>query len=151
MSRLTERHCGKAVIKDKSLLPEAMEKLAKMEEAEASDMDEITTKMMEHICDNICKYPIRVGHTQDELEDICAECKMGKFVCDILNTYNRLNDFENTQSCILMKELSLYEKEYQEYGCRDCEYEDSTKQLYPCRVCKRNAKDLYREKEGEQK
>ena len=54
----------------------------------AVDMDKLTKEMMEHICDNLCKHPIRVGQTQDELDDICAECKMGKFVCDILNTYN---------------------------------------------------------------
>lgn len=34
MERLTERHCGVAVIKDKSKLKEAMEKLAAYEEAE---------------------------------------------------------------------------------------------------------------------
>lgn len=55
---------------------------------EQTDMDKLTTAMMEHICDNLCMNPIRVGQTQDELEDICAECKMGKFICDILNTYN---------------------------------------------------------------
>ena len=32
MSRLTERHCNVAVIKDKSLLPKAMEKLARVED-----------------------------------------------------------------------------------------------------------------------
>ena len=32
--RLTERHCGVAVIKDKTKLPQAMEKLAKYEDAE---------------------------------------------------------------------------------------------------------------------
>ena len=34
MGRLTERHCGVAVIKDKSKMKEAMEKLAAYEEAE---------------------------------------------------------------------------------------------------------------------
>ena len=33
MERLTERHCGVAVVKDKSKLKEAMEKLAAYEEA----------------------------------------------------------------------------------------------------------------------
>lgn len=75
---------------------------------EPTDMDKITTEMMEHICDNLCMHPIRVGQTQDELDDICAECKMGKFVCDILNTYNRLNDFDKTQSYDLLKKLSEY-------------------------------------------
>ena len=88
--RYTEYHADKAVIKDKALLPDAMEKLAKVEDLEEknTDIDQITTEMMEHICDNICMHPIRVGQTQDKLDDICAECKMGKFVCDILNTYN---------------------------------------------------------------
>lgn len=75
---------------------------------EPTDMDKLTTEMMEHICDNLCKHPIRVGQTQDELDDICAECKMGKFVCDILNAYNRLNDFDKTQSYDLLKKLSEY-------------------------------------------
>ena len=75
---------------------------------EPTDMDKITTEMMEHICDNLCMHPIRVGQTQDELDDICAECKMGKFVFDILNTYNRLNDFDKTQSYDLLKKLSEY-------------------------------------------
>lgn len=35
--RYTEYHAGKAVIKDKSLLAEAMEKLAKYEDAEEKD------------------------------------------------------------------------------------------------------------------
>ena len=34
MDRLTEYHDGKAVIKDKSLLPKAMEKLARYEDME---------------------------------------------------------------------------------------------------------------------
>ena len=75
---------------------------------EPTDMDKLTTEMMEHICDNICMHPIRVGQTQDELDDICAECKMGKFVCNILNTYNRLNEFDKTQSHDLLKKLSKY-------------------------------------------
>lgn len=54
----------------------------------AGDMDKLTTEMMEHICDNLCKHPNRVDITQEELDEVCDECKMGKFVCDILNTYN---------------------------------------------------------------
>lgn len=62
--RYTEYHCDKAVIKDKALLPDAMEKLAKVEDAE-------------------------------------------------------------------------------ETKCKGCKYEESTKQLAPCRFCKRNMRDLY--------
>lgn len=39
--RYTERHCGVAVIKDKSLLPQAMEKLARYEDEEEQDMKDL--------------------------------------------------------------------------------------------------------------
>ena len=52
------------------------------------DIDNITTEMMEHICDNICRYPV-MGLGDGELENICAECKMGQYVCDILNNSNQ--------------------------------------------------------------
>ena len=45
--RYTEYHAGVAVIKDKALLPQAMEKLAKIE-----DMGDIP----QICCDEYCKY-----------------------------------------------------------------------------------------------
>lgn len=48
------------------------------------DLNIITTEMMEHICDNLCWYLEEIKDPE-ELERICAECKMGKFVCDIIN------------------------------------------------------------------
>lgn len=58
-----------------------------MAKTEETWMDGIATEMMEHICDNLCKHP---DHLSGEaLEDKCAECKMGRFVCDILNQYNK--------------------------------------------------------------
>lgn len=93
--RYTERHGGVAVIKDKSKHKEAMEKLAKVEDLEDkhTDIDKLTTEMMEHICDNLCKHPTK-AKDQEELDEICSSCQMGQFVCDVLNTYNRLKDFE---------------------------------------------------------
>ena len=67
--RLTEYHGDKAVIKDKALLPDAMEKLAKVE---------------------------------DEKEN----------------------------------------------GCKGCDYEECTKQLLPCRTCRRDKEDHYVRKES---
>lgn len=58
-----------------------------MPKTEETWMDGITTEMMEHICDSLCKYPDQLNRI--ELEDKCAECKMGRFVCDILNQYNK--------------------------------------------------------------
>ncbi|MDF2610063.1 MAG: hypothetical protein K0R92_1537 [Lachnospiraceae bacterium] len=48
------------------------------------NLDELITEMMEHICDNLCRHP-REAKDENELEYICAECKMGQFVCAILN------------------------------------------------------------------
>ena len=66
-------------------------------------MDKITTEFAEHICDNLCRYP----HMADgkSLEIICSECKIGKFICDILNEYNRINDFDKTQTAKLLKQV----------------------------------------------
>lgn len=67
-------------------------------------MDEITTEMMEHICDNLCKYPDQLS--EEELEDKCTtDCKMGRFVCDILNQYNKVNDFANSQCAKLLEQM----------------------------------------------
>lgn len=71
---------------------------------EQTKMDEITTAMMEHICDKLCRYPQEIRN-QEGLDVVCAECAMGQHVCDILNTYNKLNDFGKSQCWKLLKEL----------------------------------------------
>jgi hypothetical protein len=50
-----------------------------------NEMDKITTAMMEHLCDHLCRFP-RETERKEDLEDICAGCEMGKHVCNILNT-----------------------------------------------------------------
>ena len=74
-----------------------------MAKTEETWMDGITTEMMEHICDNLCKHPDQLSG--ERLEDKCAECKMGRFVCDILNQYNKVIDFENSQCAKLMEQM----------------------------------------------
>ena len=54
-------------------------------------MDEVTTKMMEYCCDHLCKFP-QNGLQQESLEQICAKCPMGQYVCDILNTETELKE-----------------------------------------------------------
>ncbi len=61
--RYTEYHAGKAVIRDKELLSQAMEKLAKIE-----DMKDIPST----ICDKYCKYPDVCGETSF----FCDNCAM---------------------------------------------------------------------------
>ena len=46
-------------------------------------IDQITTEMAEHICDELCRHPKELA--ENELIDICAECKIGQYICDILN------------------------------------------------------------------
>lgn len=48
------------------------------------DLNKITTEMMEHICDSLCRHPREISNIE-ELERICSECKMDKHVCDIIN------------------------------------------------------------------
>lgn len=62
-------------------------------------MDRITTRMMEHICDNLCKYPDQLS--EEELEDKCTtDCKMGKYVCAILNHHNKCKEIcEECTAC----------------------------------------------------
>lgn len=93
-----------------------------MPKIEETWMDGITTEMMEHICDNLCKYPDQLNRI--ELDDKCAECKMGRFVCDILNQYNKVNDFADSQCAKLMCEIhELKErdtaKKPKKYGATD--------------------------------
>jgi len=71
---------------------------------ETTVMDKIVESMMEHVCDDICRYPKEAAE-QEELDVTCADCEMGQYVCEILNTYNRLNDFEKTQCADLLARL----------------------------------------------
>ena len=131
MERLTEYHNGVAVIRDKSKLKEAMRKLAGYEDAEEdSDMEKITTEFAEYICDSLCKHPGECFR-QETLDEICVECKMGKFICDILNTYNRLNTFVGSEVEKLMKKNAKLEKELQTY--RNLEEQGLLLKL-PCRT-----------------
>nr|WP_288829768.1 DUF551 domain-containing protein [uncultured Clostridium sp.] len=81
--------------------------------ADQNEMDKIVTPMMEHLCDHLCRFPWETERKED-LEDICAECKMDQYTNEILNTYNRVNDFQNTQCVKLLKELAI-EREKQRW------------------------------------
>lgn len=70
-----------------------------------NEMEKTTTTMMEHLCDHLCRFPWGTERKED-LEEICAGCKMDQYTNDILNTYNRVNDFQNTQCTKLLKELA---------------------------------------------
>lgn len=72
--RYTEYHAGKPVIRDRALLPEAVEKLAELE-----DMVDIREKM----CDEYCQYPCKCPN-KETLDNICSACEMAKLF-DVLD------------------------------------------------------------------
>ena len=81
--------------------------------ADQNEMEKIVTPMMEHVGDHLCRFPWET-ECKEDLEDICAECKMDQYTNEILNTYNRVNDFQNTQCVKLLKELAI-EREKQRW------------------------------------
>ena len=78
--RYTEYHGGKAVIRDKSKLSQAMAKLAKLE-------DLAVRKIPQQCCELYCKYPDQCK-SQEEMDQICGTCKMAEL-------FNLLVDEEN--------------------------------------------------------
>lgn len=47
-------------------------------------LGKITTEMMEYICDKLCRYP-EMESDEESLAELCAGCRMGEFLCNILN------------------------------------------------------------------
>ena len=54
--------------------------------AEQNEMLKIVTPMMEHVCDHLCRFPWEIERKED-LEEVCAGCKMDQYTNDIQNTY----------------------------------------------------------------
>ncbi len=68
MGRYTEYHDGKARIRNRVLWPEAVKKLAELE-----DMVDVREK----ICDEYYQYPCRCPD-QETLDNICSDCELAK-------------------------------------------------------------------------
>ncbi len=49
-----------------------------------NDLDRLTTEMMEYICDKLCRYP-EMERDEESLAELCAGCRMGEFLCNILS------------------------------------------------------------------
>lgn len=79
-------------------------------------MDEIVENMANYICDHICQKPKEITD-QEEMEAYCAkECEMGQHFCNILNQYNKINDFEESALCKKMRKFQKIT------FCSECEY-----------------------------
>ena len=77
--RYTEYYAGKAVIKDRKLLPGAMEKLAKIENMEDRHREENrrpVIKIIEEVCEDICNNYCKYRDTADE-DCVCDAMRNG--------------------------------------------------------------------------
>ena len=83
--------------------------------SEQNEMEKIVTPMMEHVCDHLCRFP-RETVSEEDLDEICAECQMGQYVCDILNTYNRVRErtVANESKETLLNPAGKYAAEFAE-------------------------------------
>ena len=79
-------------------------------------MDEIVENMANYICDHICQKPKEITD-QDEMEAYCAEkCEIGNYINNILNQYNEINNFEESELYKIMckfRKITL---------CKECKY-----------------------------
>ena len=79
-------------------------------------MDEIVENMANYICDHICQ-KAKETTNQEELEAYCAEeCDIGSHICNILNQYNKINDFEDSELYKIMT------KHRNIVLCKECQY-----------------------------
>lgn len=68
---------GQAQIQEKAVvevIPPGVEK----------SQEKLIEEMVEHICDHLCRFP-REPMEQEQLDEICAGCQMGYYVCGLLN------------------------------------------------------------------
>lgn len=90
LSRLTFHFCkesNKRTAEDTNVILQALNTgISALEKqmSKKNNVDQITTETAEYTCDNLCRHPRRVKD-KDMLEEICCECKLGQFICDILN------------------------------------------------------------------
>lgn len=113
-----------------------------MERKKLTEMDKMVEALMEHVCDKLCQYPHRVDG-QEELEQICADCKMGTFVCGILNKHSRYTGIVLCEEC----EYQAYEKSTDIHWCRTTEGLDVMR-LRPGDGCSRGKRKAVFQEEG---
>lgn len=54
---------------------------------EPTDMDKITTEIMEYICDNLCKYPCTC-RSEEHLQEVCDECQVEEYLTNIKGLFD---------------------------------------------------------------
>ena len=75
---------------------------------EENEMLKIVTPMVEHVCDHLCRFPREIERLRKIWTEVCAGCQMDiQYANDILNQYDKINNFEKTQCAYLLKELAM--------------------------------------------
>lgn len=77
---------------------------------EVTDMDNIAIKAAEYICDTLCVARAVSFLSQETMDDICENCKIEGYFGKMLNEYNKVNDFEKSQSAKLLQKVAELEK-----------------------------------------
>lgn len=54
------------------------------------DVREKVDEIVRHVCDVLCKFP-DILKTQDELDDVCVECELGGYACQLLKLLERMD------------------------------------------------------------
>lgn len=69
-------------------------------------MGQITTEMMEYICDNICIHAQTISRR--EKEEICSECKLGSYLTRIFAEHEKYSGIVLCQECEYRKDDNVY-------------------------------------------
>lgn len=83
----------------------------KEKEMQEKKLVELLHKLMNDICDHNCKKID--SKTQEEAEEICADCEAGEHICKILNENNRYSEIILCEEC---------EYSVKDYDCQGTEF-----------------------------
>lgn len=75
---------------------------------EGKSIDELTDDMMAYVCDRLCKYPEALNET--EFDDMCANCHMHAYVCNIINRHTTEKELDNMKCYRALADKRRYEK-----------------------------------------
>ena len=144
MSRLTEYHCGTAVIKEKHKLSEAIHKLAIIEDLEeGGPIVQDTLKELRAHRDVFLKNSSSWGEINRAINLIIGM----NVELEVLRkkAEQQEKDAAFMEGLALGKQQVLAIKENAD-GCVGCAFEDTESWQLPCSACMRNCKDYWRKK-----
>lgn len=70
---------------------------------EGNIMAGLTENLANHVCDKLCRFPYEITD-ETEMQNMCGQCEINRFLDQMQEAYDEINDFNNTQLSKLMKE-----------------------------------------------